>query len=122
MKYIILLILLMGGCSQVPDVDVNDALSVWREDFKNHDHVDTVVAAFNGTEREIKLRVMVENDLTKEEAIVLFDDMKDSFIMVADEPDIWNYFHGSFDIKSYDTGVLYEASLIPGEEPDIVSY
>jgi hypothetical protein len=83
MKYIILLILLIGGCSQVPDVDVNDVLSVWREDFKNHDQVDKVAAAFNGTDREIKLRVMVENDLTKEEALILFDDMKDSFIMVG---------------------------------------
>ncbi|OLO38806.1 hypothetical protein BTR23_11125 [Alkalihalophilus pseudofirmus] len=112
-----LLLILFVGCSQQPDIDISKTLGEWRENVQG---VETVAASFDG-ENTIKLRVMIEDYITEEEAVLLFNEMLDSIIDYSKQSEVWNYYNGYFDIVSYDDGVLYEATKLIGEDLDVFS-
>ncbi|WP_332698131.1 hypothetical protein [Halalkalibacter lacteus] len=113
----IVLLILFAGCSQQPDIDMSKALDEWREHFEG---VETVAASFDG-ESNIKLRVMVEEQLTQEEAVLLFNHMLDSIIEYSNSSDVWDNYNGYFEIVSYDDGMLYEATKLIGEDLDVIT-
>jgi hypothetical protein len=96
---------------------MSKALDEWREHFEG---VETVAASFDG-QNNIKLRIMVEEQLTQEEAVWLFNQILDSIIEYSDSSEVWDYYNGYFEIVSYDDGVLYEATKLIGEGLDFIS-
>ncbi|MFN7253380.1 MAG: hypothetical protein ACK4M9_21805 [Anaerobacillus sp.] len=113
------LLLLMTGCNQKPDIDISESLSDWREEFREYEEVDTVAAAFDGS--DIKLRIMVEGHPTEEEAIKLFRKMEASIVNHSNYSAVWDYYNGHFSIINYDNGVIYEATNLIGDDLKIVS-
>ncbi|MDQ0352499.1 hypothetical protein J2R98_002344 [Alkalibacillus filiformis] len=111
------LMIVFVGCSQQPDIDVSKTLDEWRESFES---VEVVAASFDG-EENIKIRLMVEEQITEDEAALLMDDIFESIIEYSNQPDVWDYYNGYFDIKSYDDGLLYEATQLKGEDLEIAS-
>nr|WP_106781238.1 hypothetical protein [Lysinibacillus timonensis] len=78
----------------------------------------TTAAAFKG--ENIKFRLMVEEHPTEEEAIILFNKIIKSIAEYSNHSDVWDYYIGYFDIKSYD-GVIFEATKRLGEDLDVIS-
>ncbi|WP_088102864.1 hypothetical protein [Halalkalibacter urbisdiaboli] len=109
---IFVFLIFFTGCSQKPDIDIDKTLEEWREPF--------VAASFDG-ESNINLRVMVDEELTEEEAVLLFNETLDSFKEHSNQSDVWEHYNGYIDIVSYDDGVLYEATKLIGENLDIIS-
>ncbi|WP_047984367.1 IolE/MocC family protein [Ornithinibacillus californiensis] len=105
-------LILISGCSQQSDIDMSKTLEQWRASFEG---AETVAAAFDG-EKDIKLRMMVENQLTEEEAFLIFQEMLDSIDNYSNHSGVWTYYNGYFDIISYDDGVIYEATKRIGED------
>lgn len=64
---------------------------------------------------------MVERTLTEKQAQFLFEEIVNSFKKYSNQTEIWNDYNGYFDIKSYDEGVIYEASKIIGVDLKIVT-
>lgn len=59
---------------------------------------------------------MMEEHPTENEAIILFNQILDSFEKYSNKSDIWNFYNGYFDIKSYDNGIIYKATKLAGED------
>lgn len=117
---VFVLLFLITGCDQKPTIDMSEALGKSRETLKNLDEIETVAAAFSG-ESDIKFRLMVEEYPTENETIILFNKIIESITQHSNHSDVWDYYDGYFDIKSYDHGVIYEATKLIGEDLDIVS-
>ncbi|GAE37464.1 hypothetical protein [Halalkalibacter akibai] len=110
-------LILFAGCIQQPGIDMSKTLEEWREHFEG---VEAVAASFDG-ENDIKLRVMVEDQLTEEEAVLLFNEILKSIVDYSSQPDVWKYYNGYFDIIRYDEGVIYEASKLIGKDLEVLS-
>jgi hypothetical protein len=110
------LLLLITGCNQQLDINVGEALVKTQEQLRILDEIGTTAAAFDG-KSEVKFRLMVEEEPTKEEAIILFNKIVDSFQNTSNHAKVWDYYNGYFDIKSYETGaVIYQATNLISEE------
>jgi hypothetical protein len=64
---------------------------------------------------------MVEKHPSQEEATVMFKDLLDNLDKNSKSPEFWSYYSGYFDIKSYDKGVIYEATKVIGEDLIVTS-
>jgi hypothetical protein len=114
------LLLLITSCNQQPNLDMSEALGKAEEALRELDEIETTAASFDG-ESDVKFRLMVEGHLTEEEAIILFNKILESIAQFSNHSDVWDYYNGYFDIKSYDNGVIYEASKLIGEDLDMLS-
>ncbi|WP_100404293.1 IolE/MocC family protein [Bacillus solitudinis] len=112
---ILVLVLLITGCNQQPNIDISNALSQTRETLEELDDVETTAASFDG-ESDVKFRLTVVGHPTEEEANTLFNKVLESIIKSSNQSDVWDYYNGYFDIKSYDNGVIYEATKLMGED------
>ena len=115
----ILLLLLTAACGQQPDINISETLRKSEEFLRQSKEIDTTASSFDG-KKDVNFRLMVEGHLTEEEAIILFNLIADSFVKYSNHPDIWDYYNGYFDIKSYDSGVIYEATKLIGEDLQVV--
>ena len=100
------------------NINISEALGKAEELLTQSDKVDITAAAFDGS-KNIKFRLMVEKEPSEAEAIILFNKILDSFVSYTNRPGFWNYYNGYFDIKSYESGVIYEAEKMPGKELEI---
>jgi hypothetical protein len=112
--------LLIVGCSQQPDIDISETIGKSEDHLKQLEEIKTTASSFDG-KKDIKFRLMVEGHPTEEEAIVLFNEILDSFEKYSNHQDIWEYYNGYFDIKNYDDGVIYEAKKVIDEDLEVVS-
>ncbi|WP_100407788.1 IolE/MocC family protein [Bacillus solitudinis] len=117
---VLVLVLLVTDCNQQPNIDISKTLDQTRETLKELDDVETTAASFDG-ESDIKFRLMVEGHPTEEEAISLFNKILENITKSSTYSDVWDYYNGYFDIKSYDNGVIYEATKLIGEDFNISS-
>ncbi|WP_456278998.1 hypothetical protein [Bacillus sp. AK128] len=116
----IILVFLIVGCNQQPDIDISSTIGKSEDYFRQLEEIDTVASAFNG-KKDIKFRLMVEGTPTEEEATILFNEILDRFKEYSNHHDIWEYYNGYFDIKNYDDGVIYEATKVINEELEVES-
>ena len=116
----IVVLFLISGCSEKAEIDISETMIKTEEYFKQLPEVDTVATSFDG-KKDIKYRIMVEGTLTEKQAQNLFEEIISSFKKYSNHPELWNDYNGYFDIKSYDEGVIYEASKIIGEDLKIVT-
>lgn len=116
---VFVLLFLITGCDQKPTIDMSEALGKSRETLKELDEIDTVAAAYTG-ESDIKFRLMVEEQPTEKETVILFNKIIESIVQYSNHSDVWDYYDGYFDIKSYDHGVIYEATKLISKDLDIV--
>ncbi|WP_051534054.1 hypothetical protein [Desulfitibacter alkalitolerans] len=96
------------------NINISEALGKAEELLTQSDKVDITAAAFDGS-KNIKFRLMVEKEPSEAEAINLFNQILDTFVSYTNRPGFWNYYNGYFDIKSYESGVIYEAEKMPGK-------
>ncbi|AOM83635.1 hypothetical protein BBEV_2294 [Salisediminibacterium beveridgei] len=94
---------------------MSEALEKSKGTLIEFDEIETAAASFNG-ENDVKFRLKVEDEPTEEEAIILFNEVLDSITDSADHSELWQYYNAYFDIKSYDSGVIYEAIKHKEEE------
>ncbi|MFC5602400.1 hypothetical protein [Sporosarcina koreensis] len=109
------LLLITSACNKQPDIDISETLRKTEEFFRQAEKIDATASSFDG-KKDVKFRLMVEGKLTEDEAILLFNKISDSLIKYSNQSDIWNYYNGYFDIKSYDSGVIFEATKLIGED------
>lgn len=79
--------LLITGCNQKPTIDMIEVLGQSEETLRGLDEVETTVASFDG-ESDVKFRLMVEEHPTKEEAIILFNKIKESVVQYSNHSDV----------------------------------
>ena len=116
---IVALLVLIVGCSQQPDININEVLTKSEDLLRESDRIETTASAFDG---DVKFRLMVEEEPTEEEAIILFNKILDAVIYYSNRVDVWDYYDGYFDIKTYDhNGVVYEGIKLIGEDLETVS-
>jgi hypothetical protein len=116
----IILLFLIIGCSQQPDIDISSIIGKTEDYFRQLEEIETTASAFDG-KTDIKFRLMVEGTPTEEEATILFNEILDRFREYSNHQEIWDYYNGYFDIKNYYDGVIYEATKVIDEELKIVS-
>ncbi|WLD92846.1 DUF3221 domain-containing protein [Alkalihalobacillus sp. AL-G] len=75
------------------------------------DKIETTASSYDG-KKKIKFRLMVNGQLSEEEATELFKEVIVNVEKFSAHSGVWDYFNGYFDIKSYDSGVLYEATKL----------
>lgn len=114
------LLSLIAGCNQQPTIDVNEIIGQTEKTLRGFDEIETTAAAFDG-KRDIKFRLMAKEPQTKEEAEILFNEILKSMVRSSNQPDLWDYYNGYFDIKNDDNDVIYEATKIIGEDLEITS-
>ncbi|WP_100407862.1 IolE/MocC family protein [Bacillus solitudinis] len=111
-------LLVFVGCSQQPDIDINETIGKSEDYLIQLEEIETTTSAFDG-KNDIKFRLMVEGHPTEKEAIFLFNEILVSFIEYSNHQNIWEYYNGYFDMKSSDSGVIYEATKVIDEELQI---
>lgn len=115
-----ILLLLFTGCNQQPEIDMVEALSKSQELLRQSEEIETTAASFDG-KSNVKFRIMVNEQLTEEEAIILFNKILDTIANFSNHSDVWDYYNGFFDVKRYSNGVIYEATKLIGEDLEVVS-
>lgn len=110
---LIISVFLISACVSKPDINVSDALGKAEINLQKIDKVKTTASAFNGKDI-IKFRLMVEESPSKDEAEKLFNETLNIIATSSNHKDFWNYYNAQFDIKSYDKGILYEATKSKG--------
>lgn len=116
----IILLFLIVGCSQQPDINISSTIGKSEDYFRQLEEIETTASEFDG-KKDVKFRLMVEGTPTEEEATILFNEILDRFKEYSNHQEIWEYYNGSFDIKNYDDGVIYEATKVIDEELKVVS-
>ncbi|MBM4764585.1 hypothetical protein [Bacillus sp. B15-48] len=114
-NFLFALLFLTVACNQQADINMSEVLGQIEEDLRELDVVETTASSFDG-ESDIKFRLMVKEHLTEEEANILFNKILESIAQSSNHSDVWDYYNGYFDIKSYDKGVIYEATKVIGED------
>lgn len=115
--FVVLLTLTLNGCDQQPDLDVSKAVALTEIDFRQLDEISTTAASYN--KEQVKFRLMVEKHPSFKEAVNLFRDVLNKLEEGSGNSEFWDYYHGHFDIKSYDEGVIFEATKEIGKELEI---
>jgi hypothetical protein len=95
-------------CSKQPNYKVNEAIAKSEDSMSKFDNVDTTVSAVNG--KKIKFRIMVNEQPTVEEATELFNKVLNDIEKYLAQSRLWDYYEGYFDIKTYESGVIYKAT------------
>ncbi|MCW3491615.1 IolE/MocC family protein [Dethiobacter alkaliphilus] len=116
----ITLLLFVTGCNQQPDIKMNEALVESQELLRQSDKIETTASAFDG-KQNVRFRLMVEEQPSEEEAAILFNKILESVIYFSNRLEAWDYYNGHFDIKTYDNGVVYEATKLIGKDLEIVN-
>lgn len=114
-----LILFLISGCQQ-SSIHMNEFLIQTENLLKELDEIDTTASSFDG-KRDIKFRLMVEGHPTEEEALILFDKVLEGVTKSSNRSDVWDYYNGYFDIKSYDDGVIYEANKLISKDLAVMS-
>ncbi|MED4018787.1 hypothetical protein [Sutcliffiella cohnii] len=108
------LMFLTVACNQQPEIDISKAVDRTEEYFRELNEVSTTAAVYS--EEQVKFRLMVEKHPSVEEATAMFNTIIDKLEKNSNTPEFWNYYNGNFDIKSYDEGVIFEATKVIGQE------
>lgn len=114
--YFLFVSFLVGACNKPPEIDISKTISITEDYFRQLDEISTTAATYSEDDEKVKFRIMVEKHPSKEEATAMFNEILDKFEKNSHTPDFWDFYHGYFDIKSYDKGVIYEASKVIGED------
>jgi hypothetical protein len=76
--------------------------------MSDFEQIDTIASSVDG--KNIKIRIMVSERPTEEEATELFKKVLGNIEKYFAHSGVWDYYDGYFDIKAYDSGVIYEAT------------
>lgn len=106
---LIITVFFLSACAHKPDINVSNTLGKSEVQLQKPDKVKTTASAFDGKD-VIKFRLMVEGSPSKDEAEKLFNETLNTIATNSNHEDFWNYYNAQFDIKSYDKGILYEAT------------
>jgi hypothetical protein len=117
---VFVLSLLITGCNQQPNIDMVEVLGKTEETLRELEEIETTASSFDG-EKDVKFRLMVEENPTNEDATILFNEILENIAQYSNHSDVWDYYNGYFDIKSYDNGVIYKATKLKGEDLDVIS-
>lgn len=117
---VFVLLLLITGLNQQPNIDMVEVLEETEETLRELEKIETTASSFDG-EKDVKFRLMVEENPTNEDATILFNEILENIVQYSNHSDVWDYYNGYFDIKSYDNGVIYEATKLKGEGLDVIS-
>ena len=120
--FVLLLIsfLLTVSCTKKPSIDIGDAVGKTEDSFRKLDGIATTASSFD-CKKDVKFRLMIEENLTETEATKLFRRIMDTIAEFSNRSDVWDYYNGYFDIKNYDHGVIYEGTKLIGEELKVQS-
>lgn len=113
-SFLFTLMLMTAACNQQPEIDISSAVGMTEDYFRQLDEISTTATSYS--EEQIKFRLMVEKPPSKKEATDLFNNILDNLEKKSHTPEFWDYYNGYFDIKSYDKGVIYEATKVIGED------
>ena len=116
---LIIVVFLISACAHKSEINVSDTLGKSEVQLQQLDKVKTTAAAFDG-KNNIKFRLMVEGYLSKDEAEKLFNEILNTIATNSNHQNFWNYYNAQFDIKSYDKGILYEATKSKGSSQIII--
>ncbi|AZN42629.1 IolE/MocC family protein [Paenibacillus albus] len=103
------------SCTRKPSIDIGDAVGKTEDSFRKLDGIATTASSYDG-KKDIKFRLMVKGNLTEAEATKLFRRIMDTIAEFSNRPDVWDFYNGYFDIKSYDYGVIYDGIKLIGED------
>ena len=117
---LLLSFLLTVSCTKKPSIDIGDAVGKTEDSFRKLDGIATTASSFDG-KKDVKFRLMIEENLTETEATKLFRRIMDTIAEFSNRSDVWDYYNGYFDIKNYDHGVIYEGTKLIGEELKVQS-
>ncbi len=122
---------LVTGCSQSPSpkssaasdttptiapaktVDVATILAKTETRLNHMTGIVTTATAFDGR-ANVKIRLMVNGNPSMKQATQLFQDILRVMQAESNAKDIWAQYNGHFDIKSYQSGVVYVANKTAG--------
>lgn len=110
---LIITVFFLSACAHKPDINIGDTLVKSEVQLQKLDNVKTTASAFNG-KSDIKFRLMVEGDISRNEAEKLFNETLDTIAANSNHSDFWNYYNANFDIKRYDKGILFEGTKLIG--------
>lgn len=113
-NFLFTLLFLITACNQQPEIDISKTVGMTEEYFRQLDVISTTSASYS--EEQVKFRLMVEKYPSHEEATAMFNNILDNFEKNSNTPEFWDYYNGYFDIKSYDEGVIYEATKVIGDD------
>lgn len=116
---LVILVFFISACAHKPDISISDTLGKSEVQLQKLDKVKTTASAFDGKDL-IKFRLMVEGAPSKDEAEKLFNETLNTIATNSNHEDFWNYYNVQFDIKSYDKGILYEATKSKGSNQLII--
>ena len=116
---LIIVVFFISACTHKPEIKVSDTLGKSEVQLQKLDKVKTTAAAFDG-KNNIKFRLMVEGYLSEDEAKKLFNQTLNTIATNSNHRDFWNYYNAQFDIKSYDKGILYQATKSKGSSQIII--
>lgn len=111
--------LLLTACKQQPEIDIYKTVGMTDDYFRQLDGISTTASSYS--EEQVNFRLMVENHPSQQEATAMFNNILDTLEKNSHSPEFWDYYNGYFDIKSYDKGVIYEASKVIGEDLKVTS-
>lgn len=111
--FLFTLLLILVACNRQPEIDVSKSVGMTEDYFRQIGDISTTAVSYN--KEQIKFRLMVEKHPSQEEANAMLNNIVNNLEKNSGTPDFWDYYNGYFDIKSYDKGVLYEATKLIGE-------
>ncbi|MBS4199108.1 hypothetical protein KHA93_05480 [Bacillus sp. FJAT-49732] len=112
-NFLFAFLLITVSCNQQPEIDISKTVGMTEDYFRKLDEISTTAASYN--KEQIKFRLMVGKHPSQKEATAMFNNILDNLEENSHTPEFWNYYNGYFEIKSYDKGVIYEATKIIGE-------
>lgn len=100
--------LLIVEINKQPEYKISEAIAKSEVSMSDFEQIDTIASSVDG--KNIKIRIMVSERPTEEEATELFKKVLGNIEKYSAHSGVWDYYDGYFDIKAYDSGVIYEAT------------
>lgn len=120
-SFFLVFALLFVACSQKPEIDLSKTVGNTEDYFRKLDEISITTSSYSVNKKEIKFRLMVETPPSQKEAKALFEKIVHTLEKHSHTQELWNYYNGYFDIKTYDDGVIYEATKLLGEDLKTIS-
>lgn len=105
---LIFIFLLIVEINKQPEYKISEAIAKSEVSMSDFEQIDTIASSVDG--KNIKIRIMVSERPTEEEATELFKKVLGNIEKYSAHSGVWDYYDGYFDIKAYDSGVIYEAT------------
>jgi hypothetical protein len=112
---LIIVLSLITGCTTKLNIDIGKALVSAGEEMEQVKGVKDTAYSYNNDNDSIKLRIMVEDSITLQQAETYIKDFLKK-VSLHSEEEVWKYYSASIDIKNYQGEILYEGTRQIGDE------